>query len=294
MSLNFREVKEPEEFGVTDFIKAHIKPWAKLFGFEYDDDDLTPKNPEPILPQKQEGVCRTPTTEKMSQPKPSVYKGWENGKFVFEFSEPLFKNAINAKRLKDTKLLYGQINIYPLYIYSPLKVIPGNQSDDVFAYAANELDAVITMKDMDFTDNNHPLGYSYKYYCPFYLSFLKTQVIIMLVDRSFVVNASQKAENKPVEDFGVYCPYYEMAGYFHPAIKLDLDAIRTYAEKEQKDLKSLYMHILLELLAYAYQDPTNRVDEKGAFEKLYKPKEKDFSFSYNEEEAAAFVKKYLP
>ena len=84
-----------------------------------------------------------------------------------------------------------------------------------------------------------------------------------------------------------------MAGHYHPAILLDLSAIRAYAAKEQQDVKDLYIQILLKLLAYAYQDPTNRVDENGVFEKLNMSKKSECSFAYNEEEATEFVNTYL-
>ena len=290
--MNFNDVQESEEFGVTNFFTTDLEQWAEVFGFEYN-DDCTPKNPEPKISQVQESVYRTETVEKLNQPKPNVYKGIKNGKCIFEFLEPLFANTIKAKRYKKFGLYKGQINIYPPYIYSTFKVITSNYSDAIFTTAVNELDAIITRQDMNFNDENKHRGNSYKYECPFYLSFLKTQVLFMPVNGLTVRNAAQNAENKSVEDFGVYCPYYEIAGHYHPAILLDLNAIRAYAEKEAHDIKGLYMQILLKLLAFAYQDPTNSVDEEGSFEKLFKPKNAGFSFSYNEEEAAEFVKKYL-
>lgn len=293
MSFNFEDVQEDQSFGASVAYKAYIEPWAKVFGFEYD-DDFEPKEPEPSIPQSQEGVYRTATTEKFTQPKPNVYKGiGTDGRFIFEFTEPLFANTIHARLYKGFGLNYGQINIYPPYIYATLKVILGNESDAVLMKAVSDLDTIITRQDMNFTDENKHLGYSYKYDCPFYLSFLKTQVIILLVNSSIVINASQKAENKSEADFGAYCPYYEIAGFYHPAILLDLNAIRRYAAKEKQNVKGLYMQILLKLLAYAYQDPTNSVDEAGTFEKMTKPKKSEFSFAYNEEEAAELAKNYL-
>lgn len=290
--FDFDNIQDDQTFGVANFIAEDLKPWAKVFGFVYN-DDFTPKTPEPVIPQAQEGVYRTANVEKYIQPKPNVYKGIENGKCVFEFVEPLFANCIKAKRYTGPGLHNGQITIYPPYIYSTLKVIPDHQSDEVFAAAVNKLDAIITRQDMNFTDDNKHLGNSYKFDCPFYLSFLKTQVIIMPVNDSTVRNAAQNAENKSVEDFGVYCPYYEIAGFYHPAILLNLDAIRAYAAKEQLDIKDLYIQSLLTLLAYAYQDPTNSVAEDGSFEKLNKPTNAEFSLAYNEEDAAEFVKTYL-
>ena len=292
MGLNFHDIQESEEFGVTNFFTADLELWAEVFGFEYD-GEFKPKNPVSSLPKAQEGVYRTATVEKLNQPKQSVYKGiGPDNKYMFEFLDPLFDNTIKAKHYDGPGFKNGHIKIYPPFIYSTLKK-PNNLSDAIFETALNELDAIITRQDMNFTFENQYLGNSYKYKCPFYLSFLKTQVIIMLVNGSTVANFAQNAENISVEDFGVYCPYYEMAGHYHPAIRLDLEAIRTYAEKEKQDLKHLYKQILLKLLAYAYQDPTNGVEADGTFEKLIKPKMLGFSFSYNEKEADELVKKYL-
>lgn len=291
--FDFNNIQDDQTFGVANFIAEDLEPWAEVFGFEFD-EDFKPKTPKSRIPQAQEDVFRTAAVEKLSQPKQSVYKGIEDGKFLFEFLEPLFTDTIKAKRFPKLKLRNGQINHFPPYIYATLKVIPSKQSDEVFMAAVNELDAIITRQDMNFKDENKLQGNSYKYDCPFYLSFLKTQVIILLVDVATVRNAAQNAENKSVEDFGVYCPYHEiMAGHYHPAILLDLSAIRAYAAKAQQDLKDLYIQILLKLLAYAYLDPTNRVDENGVFEKLNKSKKSECSFAYNEEEATEFVNTYL-
>lgn len=163
--FDFDNIQDDQTFGVANFIAEDLKPWAEVFGFEFD-EDFKPKTPEPSIPKAREDVFRTAAVEKLSQPKQSVYKGiGANNKFLFEFSDPLFANTIKAKRFPKLKLRNGQINHYPPYIYATLKVIPSKQSDEVFMAAVNELDAIITRQDMNFKDENKLQGNSYKYDC---------------------------------------------------------------------------------------------------------------------------------
>lgn len=80
MSFNFEDVQEDQSFGASVAYKAYIEPWAKVFGFEYD-DDFEPKESEPSIPQSQEGIYRTATTEKFTQPKP------KKSEFSFAYNE---------------------------------------------------------------------------------------------------------------------------------------------------------------------------------------------------------------
>ena len=113
--------------------------------------------------------------------------------------------------------------------------------------------------------------------------------MVMPLNAAFIKNAQLKEGAISIDDLGVYCPCYDFAGCIRPAVLLDSNAIRAYAKNEQKDLKEVYMRTLLKLFAYAYQDPTNTIDETGAFVK----KDWNPSFSYDEQEANEFVKKYL-
>ena len=287
--VDFNNIQTKATNIAQEMLDDFVKPWADIFGFEYDKSNFEPIEPKSCLPESKEGVYRTETDKIYSKPKPNPYKGMKDEKIVLEFADPIWPNAIKAKLFNSSKLSLGQINRYPPYIYSTLKVVYTCKSDDSFTEALTELDAIITRQDMNFINEKlFPDNIT----CPFYLSFLKTRVIILVLEDISLVNiTAQKPQNRTVKDLGLYCPYYDRNFYdHHPTIMLFSNAIRAYAKNEQKDLKEVYMRTLLKLFAYAYQDPTNTIDETGAFVK----KEWNPSFSYDEQEANEFVKKYLP
>lgn len=293
MSVNFGAIQTKSSFTIETILEATLKPWSEVFEFEYDKETLEPVNKVSKLSEPAEGVYRPESTRKTLTPKANPYKGHENNKYRFKFEDPIFSNIIHAKRYSGLRWSNGKIDKYPLYIYSQLKVIMDCQADDDFAQAMQELETLITMGDMHFTECNDYRGNSYKYDCPFFLSFLKTQLIILLVNDTSIRLWRNKEGAKHVDNFGVYDPYYKVASSTHPAIYLDVEAMRAHAQKEQKNPIELYQRVLLTLLAYAYQDPTNEIDEKGTFTKMSMDRSDRINIHYDEQAAEAFVDSYL-
>ena len=159
--------------------------------------------------------------------------------------------------------------------------------------AIHELDTLITIGDMNFDKTNDYRGNSYKYGCPFFLSYLKTQVIILLADKAIIDQKKKQTGAISMGEFGLYDPYYNVAGWTHPAIFLDVKGMRAYAQKEQTDPIALYQRTLLTLLAYAYQDPTNKINDEGIFTKLSMPKKEQKAIQYDEQAAQDLVDSYL-
>lgn len=285
VDFNAIEVQE-KNFGMM-VLETPLEEWKSVFGFEYD-EDLKPIEPKSCLPEPKEGVYRTEFDKIYSKPKPNPYKGLneKDKKYVFEFTEPIWPND-HAHICHNFS--FGQVRIdkYPPYIYSTFKISPAVYDQD-WVNAINELEAIVTMGDMNGVYKKEGAGNINDGL--FYLSFLKSQVMVMPLNAAFIKNAQLKEGAISIDDHGVYCPCYDFAGCIRPAVLLDLNAIRAYAKNEQKDLKEMYKRTLLKLFAYAYQDPTNTIDETGAFVK----KDWNPSFSYDEQEANEFVKKYLP
>ena len=268
-----------------------IKKWAEVFHFEYD-AEFNPVAPQPKLPKAAKGVYRPESIVKFLQPQPNPYRGMKDGRFQFYFEGPILSSCIKAQIHEPMRLISGEILQYPTYIYTPLKIVANPQADEVFMHAIHELDTLITMGDMNFTEANDYRGNSYQYGCPFFLSFLKTQVIIILANDTAISNCMDKESVIPVDNFGVYDPYCKVAGWPHPAIFLNLKAMRARAKK-QKDLVELYQRTLLTLLTYAYQDPNNKVDEKGTFTKMSMGKLAQKNIPYDKDAAEKFVNSYL-
>lgn len=273
-------------------IEHHLQAWADVFHFEYD-AEFNPVAPKPKLPKPAEGVYRPESTIKFLQPQTNPYRGMKDGCFQFYFEGPILSSCIKAQIHEPMWLILGEILQYPTYIYAPIKIVANPQADEVFMHAIHELDTLITMGDMNFTEANDYRGNSYQYGCPFFLSFLKTQVIVILANDTAISNCMDKGSVIAVDDFGVYDPFCKVAGWPHPAIFLNLKAMRTHAQKEQKDLVELYQRTLLTLLAYAYQDPTNKIDEKGTFCKMSMGKLEQENIPYDEQAAEEFVNSYL-
>ena len=269
--MNFNEIKNDE----TDFSeKALLKeltPWSEVFEF----------------PLKIE-----PTAEEMQE---QPYKGIVDNEFLFEFSGPLWRLRRQVTPHENLSLRQGYIKKYPSYIYSRLKFEDSKLTDAEIHQAIDELEAIITKGDMDFYDGNQYRGYGYKYNIPFYLSFLKSQVYIYFVDDNTITNATNLEGAKPFERFGVYCPYYKIVDKYYPVILLSLRAMRYQSKQTKIEIGFLFQHVLLRLFAYAFQDPTNKVDDEGIFEKTtYNlPTNEITLITYNEQEAEEFVHHYF-
>lgn len=292
--MDFNAIKNNEQTFDKKLYNKYLEPWSKVFGFEFD-EKCNPVTPQPKLSEPKEGVYRPQSTIELLQPHANPYQGLDKeGKFQFYFDGPILNSCPKAQKVpRKTQFLSGDILHHPSYIYAPLKIATNPYTDEVFMRAMNELDMLITIGDMHFTDANNHRGNSCQYGCPFYLSFLKTQVVILLVNSTSIRLWKNKESSISVGNFGVYDPYYKVASWTHPAIYLDVEAMRAHALKEQKDPVELYQRTLLTLLAYAYQDPTNEIDEKGTFTKMSMDRSDRINIHYDKQAAEAFVNSYF-
>ena len=268
--VDFNNVLTDDYDYVTNVFENKLEPWSKVFEF----------------PLKVE-----PTVEEM---KGQPYKGLEGKNLLFEFSGSLWRLRRQVTTHKNLKFTQGNIKVYPNYIYSQLKY-DSKLTDKIILQALDELDAIITKGDMNFVEANNYRGNSYKFDTPFYLSFLKSQVFIYFVDDTTIASATTLDGAIAVQRFGVYCPYYKIVDQYYPVILLSLKALKYQAKMNKLNISDLFQHILLELFAYAFQDPTNKIDEEGIFVKpTYDIPSKEIkSITYDRQAAEEFVNSYL-
>lgn len=289
--MNFNAIHCEGTINKELFLNHLIKPWSDLFGFEYDASTLEPIQKKSELSEQPDGVYRPELTMKLLSPKEIPYKGLVDNRLLFRFSGPILTTQSKAVRYANLHLSGGKIEVYPTYIYSALKIIRDKKTDDTFLQAMHELDSIITIGDMNFEKDGR--GNSYKYDCPFYLSFLKTQVLIYPVGKNVISTMRQDKGAIAVKNFGIYCPYYSTFTGYHPAVFLDIEALRQDAQDEQEDVIRHIEREVLRLLAYAYQDPTNCVDENGIFVKLHSKQDTIQIYSYSADEAEEFMNRYI-
>lgn len=172
----------------------------------------------------------------------------------FDPQKPLFRDPIPHRiDCEPYFMRLMEVKTFPLYIYSPLRVLnPYYYTEPDFLLMLDELDKIITKGDLTFTEE-FPFGFSSWGNIPFYLSYLKYQTLIMLVD-GYEIDEYQgrKAVNK--DKLGCFCSSFEINQNYLRVIMLCPENIETYAQKNKMPVMEVYKYTILELFAYEFMD----------------------------------------